>query len=402
MTTTAENKRITPKLRFPEFGDDWKETPLGGMGTTISGLTYSPSDIRKEGLLVLRSSNVQSNKIVYEDSVYVRADIRGANRVVPGDILICVRNGSTSLIGKNAVIPSDIGDVAFGAFMTVFRPNANGFAAQLLRTDRYKRQVAADLGARINSINSSQLKKYRFVTPSLPEQQKIAAFLGAVDDKIAQLQEKKALLEDYKKGCMQKLFSRELRFKNDDGMDFPDWLDKRLGEIIEAFSGGTPAVGVSDYYGGDIPFLKSGEIGSSQTEQTITGTGLKSSSAKLVQRGDLLIALYGATAGESAIVQIDGAINQAVLCVRTDQDKNYLLNWFHFSKDWIRATFLQGGQGNLSADIIKSLPIKIPHPDEQRKIADFLSAIDTKIQLISSELEQAQNFKKGLLQQMFV
>jgi type I restriction enzyme S subunit len=223
-----------------------------------------------------------------------------------------------------------------------------------------------------------------------------------VEEKIGHLSRKKALLDDYKIGCMQQLFSHEIRFKDDEGGDFKNWKEKRLGEISFVFSGGTPSSKNTDFYNGEIPFIGSGDINRPSVEQYITSLGLKSSSAKMVNKGDLLYALYGATSGEVAISQISGAINQAVLCIRTNQIGSFIYQWLRYSKSSIVSTFLQGGQGNLSGKIVKELKILLPQLDEQRKIADFLSAIDRKIDLVDQELTLARSFKAGLLQQMFV
>ncbi len=197
-----------PRLRFPEFREagEWEVKALDQLGELVSGLTYSPDDVRDEGLLVLRSSNVQDGRIVLDDNVYVRSDIKGANPSLPNDILICVRNGSKSLIGKNALIPEDMPPCTHGAFMTVFRSGAAKFIIQLFQTEAYERQVAADLGATINSINGNQLKKYKFRVPEAKEQQVIADCLSSFDDLITAQTQKIDALKTHKKGLMQQLF----------------------------------------------------------------------------------------------------------------------------------------------------------------------------------------------------
>ena len=203
----AEDETV-PALRFPEFEDagNWKETRLSKLGDLISGLTYSPDDVRDSGLLVLRSSNVQDGIISLEDNVYVDPDIKGANLTQPNDILICVRNGSKALIGKNALIPEGVPLSTHGAFMTVFRSKSAKFVFQLFQTEAYKRQVNADLGATINSINGNQLKKYSFLIPKPEEQERIADFLFSVDELIAAQTQKIVELKAHKKGLMQQLF----------------------------------------------------------------------------------------------------------------------------------------------------------------------------------------------------
>ena len=173
-----------PKLRFPEFRDagEWEEKELGQLGKLVSGLTYSPDDVRDKGLLVLRSSNIQNGMITLGDNVFVRTDIKGVNLSSPNDILICVRNGSKSLIGKNALIPEGMPPCTHGAFMTVFRSDYFKFIFHLFQTEKYEKQVSADLGATINSINGNHLKKYKFYIPIFEEeQQTIADCLGSLD-----------------------------------------------------------------------------------------------------------------------------------------------------------------------------------------------------------------------------
>ena len=197
-----------PRLRFPEFRDagEWEETRLGKLGKLVSGLTYSPDDVRESGLLVLRSSNVQNSEIALDDCVYVDPSIKGANLSQPEDILICVRNGSKALIGKCALIPQGMPLCTHGAFMTVFRADKPSFVFQLFQSDRYQKQVAGDLGATINSINGSQFLKYEFMLPKPAEQKRIADFLVSLDDLITAATQELATLKTHKKGLMQQLF----------------------------------------------------------------------------------------------------------------------------------------------------------------------------------------------------
>ncbi|MFD1174785.1 restriction endonuclease subunit S [Paenibacillus puldeungensis] len=204
----ADGKTV-PEWRFPEFrgSGEWVKKSLGQLGELVSGLTYSPDDIRESGLLVLRSSNIKNNVITLDDNVYVRTDISGANHSVENDILICVRNGSKALIGKNAIIPKGMPLCTHGAFMTIFRTKFSKFVFQLLQSNSYEKQVKADLGATINSINGSQLRKYVFYIPKdIKEQEKIANCLSDLDTLITSQAEKIESLKVHKKGLMQGLF----------------------------------------------------------------------------------------------------------------------------------------------------------------------------------------------------
>lgn len=179
------------------------------------------------------------------------------------------------------------------------------------------------------------------------------------------------------------------------------WSVKKLRDIVNTFSGGTPLAGEATYYkNGTIPFIRSGEIYQNYTELFITEKGLRESSAKMVKRGDLLFALYGANSGEVAISQINGAINQAILCIRPKYDNtDYLNNVFILSKNKILHKYLQGGQGNLSAEIVKSLNFIFPPLPEQEKIAGILSCWDDGIEKLSALIEKKKIQKKALMQQ---
>jgi len=205
-----EGERV-PKYRFKDFkkDDHWEIKELNELGDLINGLTYSPTDVRKDGLLVLRSSNIQNGMIDLKDCVYVRTVIKGANLSKPNDILICVRNGSKALIGKNAIISKNVPIATHGAFMTVFRTKIPEFVFQLFQTDLYNNQVMAGLGATINSINGKDLLKYKFPIPKNPrEQQKIASCLSSLDEIIAAQSEIIEQLKQHKKGLMQRLLPK--------------------------------------------------------------------------------------------------------------------------------------------------------------------------------------------------
>lgn len=203
-----EGARV-PRLRFPEFRNrsEWNRVELHELGSLVSGLTYSPDEVRDEGLLVLRSSNVQGAEIALDDCVYVTPDVTGANICRPGDILICVRNGSKSLIGKSAIIPAGMPACTPGAFMTVFRSERPQFAFQLLQTPQFYSQVAAALGATINSINSKRLLRYHFAVPDPDEQLRIADFLSLVDIDISLANRKLTALKATRVALLQQLFA---------------------------------------------------------------------------------------------------------------------------------------------------------------------------------------------------
>ena len=238
-----------------------------------------------------------------------------------------------------------------------------------------------------------------YIPQDLAEQRKIADFMIALEHRIEAQQSLVDNLKKYKRGVMRAIF----RDKSFVFSKATVWKSIRLGDECVFFSGGTPKSTDSSYYGGSIPFIRSGEIHGEKTELFLTEAGLQNSSAKMVSKGDLLIALYGATSGEVDISKIDGAINQAILCIRPyDMSKQYLRYLLEDSKDDIINTYLQGGQGNLSAEIIKNLRVDMPDSTAQSSVVEFLSMIERRIEMSIAECEQIQAMKRSLIQQLFI
>ncbi len=306
---------------------------------------------------------------------------------------------------------NDIGDGIMSPRFSCMRPvctQVDGFWKYYIHSERVMKNIlvrSTKKGTMMHELVIPDFLKQSIMVPSLPEQQKIAEFLSTIDTVIKKQKETVSAWEERKKGVMQKLFSQEVRFKADDGSEFPEWEEKKLGDICKTFSGGTPKSGEARYYeNGTISFIRSGEIHDDKTELRITNDGLNESSAKMVDVGDILYALYGATSGEVDISKIKGAINQAILCIRplNDFNRKFIVEILRHNKETILRTYLQGGQGNLSAQIIQSLVFDFPCLAEQQKIADCLSSLDEVIEKQKATLAAWEELKKGLLQQMFV
>ena len=234
------------------------------------------------------------------------------------------------------------------------------------------------------AINFTSLRTLKVPGPPLPEQQKIADFLTAVDGRIQQLSQKRALLQDYKKGVMQQLFTQALRFKDDHGNEFPDWEEKTLGEVLTIGSG-------RDYKHlgkGDVPVYGSGGV------MTFVDASLYD--------------------GESVCIGRKGTIDKPRFlegAFWTVDTLFYTHSFIRVIPRFIYAVFQQinwqtyneaSGVPSLSKSTIESIPVSIPHPAEQTKIANFLTALDRKIESVAAQITHTQTFKRGLLQQMFV
>jgi len=238
------------------------------------------------------------------------------------------------------------------------------------------------------------------------EQTAIGNYFQKLDSLINQHQQKHDKLSSIKKSMLEKMFPKqgetmpEIRFKGFSR----EWEEKFLGEIATFFSGGTPLVGVEKYYKGNIPFIRSAEINKTTTELVISESGLKSSSAKIVELGTVLYALYGATSGEVGRARVRGAINQAILAIvpKAKICPEFLANWLKKNKENIVNTYLQGGQGNLSGEIVKNLTLKLPVFEEQIAIGNYFQKLDILINQHQQQITKLNNIKQACLSKMFV
>ena len=294
------------------------------------------------------------------------------------------------------------------AVLRPIRPTVVNFWKYYLHNERSMNRIlvrATKAGTMMNELVYSDLAKEKIKVPIEKEQIEIGNLFSILDRTITLHEEKQHQLEQLKKALLQKMFADEtgypvLRFKG-----FTEkWEQVKLSKTSRSYSGGTPKVGVHEYYDGQIPFIRSGEIASKSTELTISETGLNNSSAKLVSKGDILYALYGATSGEVSLSKINGAINQAILAIKPiDGYENYfLMTWLQKEKEQITRTYLQGGQGNLSAKIVMNLVVNIPSLSEQSQIAQIFSKLDKTITLHDKKIQYLKQLKRGLLQKMFI
>ena len=195
--------------------------------------------------------------------------------------------------------------------------------------------------------------------------------------------------------------NKDKKVLNVPNIRFPDfegeWEICKLSDLCTFFSGGTPNSSNKDFYGGKIAFIRSGELHANKTELFVTQKGFESSSAKMVDVGDLLLAMYGATSGDIAISKIKGAINQAILCIRTKQNKKFIESVWNKHVSKILMKYLQGGQGNLSTDIVKSLSFSFPTLAEQERIAKLMALLDERISTQNKIIDKLQSLIKGIM-----
>lgn len=233
--TATMQQLLTGRTRLPQFAkhpdgvlkgnkpselglipEDWICVKLGEIGQCIIGLTYSPRDVSDTGTLVLRSSNVQNNKLAYQDNVFVNMDLPERVIVRKGDILICVRNGSRKLIGKCALIDHAAEGCAFGAFMAIYRTKAHDFIFYQFQSNLIHNQIDETMGATINQITNKDLSGFIISMPSCDQEQTaIATILLDMDAELEALEQKLAKIRDIKQGMMQQLLTGRIRLPLD-------------------------------------------------------------------------------------------------------------------------------------------------------------------------------------------
>lgn len=408
---TSKKQRKVPELRFRGFTDDWEQRKLSSIVTRV---TRKNTGLVSDLPLTISAQDGLVDQVTYFNKRVASKNMEHYLLLLNGEFAY---NKSYSkdypwgAIKRLDMYPRG----ALSTLYIAFKPTSvnSEFLVAYYETSNWYKQVSerAAEGARnhgLLNIAPHDFFDTRLLIPKTDDEQRsIGLFIKKLDHTIALHQRKQSLLEKLKQGYLQKLFPQkgqrqpELRFSG----FTDDWEQRKLGNITESFSGGTPSVTNSAFYGGAIPFIRSAEIHSDTTELSITEEAIKSSSAKMVHKGDILYALYGATSGQTDLSKIDGAINQAILALRPTKNvhSEYLVQWLAKEKETIISRYLQGGQGNLSASIVKQLIIPMSVNElENKAIGNLFQHLDDVIALHQQEIDRLQQLKQGYLQKMFV
>ena len=404
----TDRKSFVPELRFPEFEGEWEQKRLGDIADFSKGKGISKSDIVEDGVTpCIRYGELyttygteidepQSSTDISLDKLYLS---QGGEVIVPAS-----GEDSKDIATASSVVRSGI---ALGGDLNVIRGSFDPkFLVNMLSGKKRLALAALAQGNSVVHLYPSQIAKLRVELPKLTEQRKIADFLSAVDTKITLLGEKKVALEEFKRGMMQQLFAQKLRFTSTDGSAFPDWKEKKLGDIGELSGGGTPESGISKYWDGNIIWFTPSEIKTkylSESARKITELGVRNSSAKLLPAGALVLSTR-ATIGEVGIATRQCTTNQGFqsIVVNRDQHNEYWYYWIIQHRGELRRRAAGSTFPEIKKTEVANVPVLVPHIEEQRKIADFLSAVDTKITLLADKKTALEAFRKGLLQKMFV
>ncbi|EDT14200.1 restriction endonuclease subunit S [Clostridium perfringens] len=389
-----------PKLRFKEFSDEWEEKKLGSIGEFFKGSGISKSDLSESGKECILYGELYTTYGEVITSIRSKTDISLKNAVLSkiNDVII-PSSGETAVdIATASCVMKD--NVLLGGDLNVFRPNKdNGLFISYQLNNAKKKEIAKIAqGASVVHIYNEQLKKVKVDTPSLQEQEKIANFFSILDELIEEQEGKVKDLELYKKGMMQKIFKQEIRFKDDNGLDYPEWEEKKITEIFNITRGQVIAkTSIS-------PIKIDRSIYPVYSSQT-SNYGILGYDSSYDFDGEFLTwTTDGANAGK--VFKRNGKFRCTNVCgllVEKDITKG-------FANEFIKEILEKEtpkhvsyiGNPKLMNGVIGDIKIRIPLLEEQRKIADFLSNIDKIVEEEKKNLADLREMKKSLLQQMFV
>lgn len=397
--------RKVPKLRFKEFSDEWEEKKIEDIGEINPKSKSIPKKFVYIDLESVVDGQLKEKKIIEKEE----APSRAKRLVEKNDILYqMVRPYQQNNLYFSFNDELDYVASTGYAQIRTFYHNNSMYVYHLMHTKKFLDKVLERCtGTSYPAINSEDLSNISIkISKNINEQEKIANFLSSIDKKIYLTEEKLELFREYKKGVMQKIFSQELRFKDNNGNDYPEWEEKRLGDILiknkekNKNNQYTLVQSISNKYG----FVNQEEY---FEDRKIASNNL--SNYYIIKNKNFAYNPSRINVG-SLVYKKDFSISViSPLYVSFYADNSYvndifLLNWL-FSFPFYRqmnSSFEGSVRNNLSYDALSSFNILLPILEEQQKIADFLSSIDNKIESIEKELERLKEFKKGLFQQMFV
>lgn len=385
---------------------DWDVVELGSVGEPIIGLTYSPRDINNNGVLVLRSSNIHSNKLAFDNNVFVKMEIPERVIVKENDILICVRNGSRQLIGKCALITKEAEGFAFGAFMSVFRTPFAPFVFYAFQSDKMQSQIKEIMGATINQITNKDLREFKIAIPkSTAEQTAIATALSDTDTLIDSLQTLIAKKQAIKLSAMQNLLSGKIRLpefaQHPDGSPKTtrqtelgcvpeDWEVVELGNVVNIFDNLRIPVTASKRISGSTPYY-----GANGIQDYVEGFTHKGEFVLIAEDGANDLINYPVSYVNGEIwVNNHAHVVQGKENVLDNRFLAYRLNSTNIT------SYLVGGtRVKLNGSTLKIIQIIIPKStDEQTAIAQLLSDMDAEIEALECRLKKTQSLKQGMMQ----
>lgn len=400
-----------------EVPSHWEVMPLKFTGTFGNGLTYSPKDVVDNGILVLRSSNIQNSSLSFEDNVYV-SNVSKALLVQKGEVIICSRNGSAALVGKSAFIDKDI-NATFGAFMMRYIPKINkkyGFYLFQTAIGRYKGYFATTT---INQLTKSTIGEMKVPLANTEEQNAMVTYLdkkcSEIDKVISAQQKRIALLQELKQSVITHAVTKGLNPNvemKDSGVEWigevpKHWEVAPIKRYVNIFTGNTPSTQEERYYNSeDINWFTPGDFykdSLNESNKKISEISRKENTCRIFPPKSVYMIGIGGTIGKIATCKEEASANQQINIIvpNTNTDYKYLAYCMRCQKEEII----------LSANVV-TLPIinqdktgylSMPHPQkgEQNSIADYLdkkcTSIDSSISKAQHQVELLQEYKQSLI-----
>lgn len=399
---------MVPKLRFKNFEGIWEPKSLKDIACLTSSKRVHLSDYVKEGIPFFRGKEITELKsgIIPSDILYISPLLFNEFKVKygtpkAGEILIT----AVGTLG-NIYHINNIGDFYFkdGNLIWLKELKCNSLFLSFLLTFKKNEILNSAIGSTQKALTMVELNKLVFNYPRNDEQVKIASFLSLLEEKITLLNKQYNLLCQYKKGMMQKIFSQEVRFKDECGENFSDWNEILLGKVGEIITGKTPSTSITEYWNGDILFTTPTDMNDSikyltETERKVTSKGIK----RVLPEGTIMFTCI-ASIGKMALSKLPCITNQQINSIIVNEKYNN--EFIYYQLQYIKPKII-ASQANTTVPIVNksdfsAISLQIPNLAEQTKIANFLSALDDKIAAKKTELDKLKAWKQGLLQQMFI
>jgi len=421
-----------PKLRFPQFKESWVNEKMGNLFSykvtnsfsrdnlnyevgTVKNIHYGDIHTKFQTLFDITKELVPFiNPKISIDRISID------NYCQEGDLILADASEDLADVGKSIeLVNLNNQKVLSGLHTILARPEKEklsvGFCGYLFKSNLVRTQIQKESqGSKVLSISSTRLSNISLFIPYKEEQTRIASFFTVLDKKISQLKQKKNLLEQYKKGVMQKLFSQELRFKDENGNEFPKWEKEKIKGYIDFLSGfAFKGEDITEDSSG-IPLLRGisiteGKLRRSEEIDRYYCGDTNKIYKYFLKKGDIVIGMDGSKVGKNSAI-IDSSFENALLVQRVARirgnSKGYLSFIYHHINSWLFHRYVDevktsSGIPHISASQINDFKIKFPCYKEQVKIGNFLNAIDEKLKRTENQLQQTQEYKKGLLQNMF-
>ncbi|MEB7397227.1 restriction endonuclease subunit S [Mammaliicoccus sciuri] len=409
---TNELKKV-PELRFPEFDGEWEEEKIKSLFKVVSGSTPLRSKkeyFDKAEVPWVKTTDLNNNVLRITDEKISNIAVKEVSmRILPKNTLLIAMYGGFNQIGRTGVISFDSTiNQAISALLDIEgKSDVNFLQAYFNFNVKKWRRVAAS-SRKDPNITKKDIEDFNITIPSLNEQKRLGEFFSKLDQQIELEEKKLAKLEEQKKGYMQKIFSQEIRFKDENRNEYPEWEEKVLGDVATIVGGGTPNTKVAEYWNGDINWFSPVEIGNdifvNESKSKITELGLKKSSAKLLPTGTVLFTSR-AGIGKTAILNSEACTNQGFQSIVPNQ--NMLDTYYIYSRTNQLKKYAEiVGSGSTFIEVsgvqMRKMPIMLPSIAEQEKIGVFFKKIDDSLKKQSNKIELLKKRKKGFLQKMFV